>query len=271
MKKLVGLSCMVLLLVFALMGCSSPPAEIAFQDDVEDGVEQQAAAALSQAAAQTKSKIYQGKDYTVKVSAYDIGSVLVTSVSSVASGSSLPYPCQTVSELDSRAPIIVAGTIVNREFFAFDGAAYTKLDVEVSASIKGELVPKDKISVIRSGGYILIADIVAARDNASRFADVPEEQWAITYRAESMTGQEFPAVGEKYAFFLQPDESISGSYSPVNDYEGTFRMGTDGRYARYNPSEGYVPTTTYSGDRYDSKGNSVIDSFTLDELRHYFG
>jgi hypothetical protein len=271
MKKLVCLvcsSCVALLLVSVLAGCSRPPAETVAQDDGENSAEQQDDA-LSQTAAQDEDE--QGSDYTVKVPAYDIGAVRITSVSTTASGDSFPYPCQTVSELDAHAPVIIVGTIVGREFFPFDGNAYIKLDVVVSTSIKGKLVPGDTISVIQRGGYISIADIVTALDNGSRFADVPEAQWANTYLTEAITGQDFPVVGEKYAYFLQPGELVSGSYGPVNQYEGTFRMGTNWRYTRYNPSEGYVPVDAYTGDRYHSEGNSVIDSFTFYDLTYYFG
>jgi hypothetical protein len=251
-------------LVFTLTGCSN----LLSASDSQADLKQQNEITAFQSAAQN-----QGKDYSVEVSSYDIDPNIITPVGSIVSESSYPYPCQTVSELESGAPIIVVGTILNREFFAFEGIAHTKLDLVVNVSIKGEFEAGDIVTIVQSGGYVSIADIVAAQDNGLRFADVPEEQWASTYFVEFLAGQEFPTVGEEFAYFLKSGSLISGSYWPVNDYEGSFKLDANGQYyTRYNPVEGYVGSDNYASetDNGNTHSSNVINSFTLDDLLNYF-
>lgn len=270
-KKLIGLSCAALLLVFALTGCSNTVSET----DSLGNVERQSNAS-SQGAIPSQS---QGQDYTIEVPAYDIDDATITPAGSALSEASFAYPCQTISQLDTHSSAIIAGTIADREFFSYDGNAYTKLNIAIDQCVKGDFVSGDVISVVQLGGYISIADIVAVQDNGFRFADIPQEQWATTYFMESLEGDGFPEIGEQYAYFLQPEPLFSGAYFPVNEYESTFFMGADGKFARHNPVEGYVvsegefsATLKANGETYpNNAGNEVIDSFTLDDLFSYFG
>lgn len=252
MKKLAVLLCAALLLVFVLSGCSRSLTELDSSDKMQGDQPQSSAPD-------------KGQDYTVEVSAYDIDPAIVVPIGLIASENSYPYPCQTVSELDNGSFVIITGTIVRREFFAFEGIAHTKLDIEVNTSIKGEFSPGDKLSIVQSGGYVSIADIVAAQDNGFRFAEVPEDEWATTYFFEPLMEQEFPNVGEEYAYFLQTGSLIAGSYWPANDCEGAFKLEPSGYYTRYNPVEGYLANDI------GSDTGSVINSFTLEELFVSFG
>lgn len=271
-KRIIGLSLAALLFAFVLPGCSNPISATNSQGSIAE----RDSAALSEDSAPQQR---QGQDYTVEVPAYDIDSASIALAGSAMAEGSFPYPCQTVSQLDEHSSAIITGTVTNREFFSHDGLAYTKLDVVIDQCVKGDFLPGDIISVVQYGGYISIADIAATRDNGFRFADVPEDQWATTYFKQSSTGDDFPEVGEWCAYFLETDPLFPEAYIPINDYEGTFFMGVDGRFVRHNLAEGYVPddgeasaTLKANGDEYpNNAGNEVIDSFTLDDLFSYFG
>jgi hypothetical protein len=286
MKKLIAPMFAFLLLVFALAACSNPISEVDASDndgEAQNDIAQPQDTIPSEDVVPPQDEAppqRPGQDYTIEVAAYDIDEAAVTPAGSIFSQSSRPYACQTVSQLDAYSVAVVEATIINREFFAFSGIAYTKLDIFINTSIKGEFVPGDTLSIIQSGGYVSIADMVAARNNGLRFTEVPEDQWATTYFVESADGNDFPEVGEQYVYFLHIVTLGDEMYWPLNEAEGTFKLDEDGRYARNNPFKGYVPNHELefsslfkpNGDLYpNAMGNSVINSFSLDELFEYFG
>jgi predicted small secreted protein len=202
-----------------------------------------------------------GTDYTIAVDSYVLEPDTVEPAVNSYSEASYLSPAQTVSDLDELSPLVVTGTVDSIEFFSNTGFAYIKVDFVIDNSIRGRLVPGDRISVVLLGGYISIQDHVDAFQNGFRFDNVPKEEWATTYICEGAPAWGFPEPGDKYAYFLAESTKFEKAYRAVQSDETIFKDDGSGRYTRINPFDGYIPPD----------GEEVIDSFTIDDLNRYFG
>jgi hypothetical protein len=208
-----------------------------------------------------KTSAMLGTDYTVTVPSYDINPADVQPAVQVFVEYCYSKLSQTTKELDEDSQWIVKGTVVNVEFTHSGPLPYIKMDFQIDESIKGGLEPGDTISVFRNGGFISIADVVAARNSAVRYETIPEDEWATTFQEEYPSGTGYPEVGDSFVFFLSTEEMFPGAYFPAGLDQCIFKADDQGSFTRVNPISEYS----------DAEGFSVIDSFTIDELYQYFG
>jgi len=208
----------------------------------------------------TEQNPLKGRDFSLLVNNYSIDKKAHSPYMSMFSELSFAQPCQTISELDKTSEHIVVGTVVSKDYFSYDGNAYTKIDLVLTHVIKGKFREGDKISVIQMGGYISIEDMVSSRDNGFRFADVPQDKWSSTYLWEETEGLPCPEPGQQVLYFLLEWNAFENGLVPCNDYEGVFIDDGKGVFSRYDSSEGYK-----------SKEESlIINSFTLESVLKYF-
>ena len=210
----------------------------------------------SYSTAQTDAFAIKGTDYTIEVNSYSFDKK-PTPYMFVESESSFAFPARTLSELDKHMTDVFEGRIIRIEYLSIYGNPYMKLDIEVGASLKGNLVEGDAVSVVLYGGYISIADIVKVHDTGFRFKEVPESEWATTFFWADPEYAETPTIGTRYVFFTCPSgDFLPGAYSPMNRGMGVFKQTNNGTYAR-------VPFDGEGSERH-------FNEFTLGELIEYY-
>lgn len=136
---------------------------------------------------------------------------------------------------------IVRGTVKKVVFTQFDGVAWTKADMLVTDSLKGDFQKGDLISVFIPGGYISLADHIAAYDNAFRYENLTPKEIENTIIKDTVNGERFAQVGDDYIYCLV--KTIEGSPLPDNAYE---RVSSYGQLA-INNSGNYVQERFESG------------------------
>lgn len=146
-------------------------------------------------------------------------------------------------ELDSLIQVsdaIVRGTVKNVVFTQFDGIAWTKADLLITESLKGEFQKGDLVSVFILGGYIPLADHIKAYDNAFRYEGLTPEEIQNTVLKETVNGESFAQVGDDYIYCLVKTSKDSplpdGAYERVSSY-GQFAIDQEGDYIQNGVGE----------------------------------
>lgn len=130
-----------------------------------------------------------------------------------------------LDSLSEQAAEIVAGTVKKVTYDVVDGEIWTNLDISITDVFKGKLVKKDKISVYRLGGYILLKEYQKYHDDVERFG-IDAKEISHTLLKQVCEGEEFPQVGEESVYYLNKEtandllpkgayERISGKYGEL--------------------------------------------------------
>lgn len=146
-------------------------------------------------------------------------------------------------ELDSliqASDAIVRGTVKNVVFTQFDGIAWTKADLLITESLKGEFQKGDLVSVFILGGYISLADHIQAYDNAFRYEGLTPEEIQNTVLKETVNGESFAQVGDDYIYCLvktlEDSPLPDGAYERVSSY-GQFAIDQEDNYIQNGVGE----------------------------------
>lgn len=89
-------------------------------------------------------------------------------------------PAITLEKLQENSSAVVTGTITDIGYVARSAIPFIFATVTVDEALKGDLASGDKISLMQHGGYITIAETVAAMNNPNDFSMVPEDEWDST-------------------------------------------------------------------------------------------
>jgi hypothetical protein len=258
---LVSRSGALLLLVFAtllLAACSAPQSA---SGEVSTGGGD----------AQELLPVAEGTDYTVeRTEAYWVDTDTATVGMRMDSGEAeYAIGSSSVAQLRDNSEVIVLGTVENVRYVCDGGLPHIFWDLRIADALKGAVGVGDRITLAQMGGYISIADYVAAMNDPFDFQEFPEDEWASTWIVFTPAENAWPQEGKEYAYFLvdndvwAPGSEILGdTYTPLCDAEGSFAKTDDGSYVRPSNSEGI----TVEGD-----ASPIQDSFTLDDLHRYFG
>lgn len=245
--------CFVAATVVALSGCSS---------------------SIESNKAKTSSPIINGinvanvdipakRDLTIQVEEFNMAGQKdkIKTARQVALSPSFATSCETLKDLYQNSPGIVQCSIQKVAFTVKDGMPYTKMDVKIADSLKGDLQSDDLVSIVQVGGYMTLQDEVEAFHDEVRFPGLTEDQRKETIIEKKTTSESYPQAGESYVFFLMPSDNFAGAYTPVNDYECRYQLGGDGYYSRYVPEGSEQPKVNVEG-----KIQSA-DSFTYEWLK----
>ncbi|MCI8359985.1 MAG: hypothetical protein HFE86_01440 [Clostridiales bacterium] len=183
-------------------------------------------------------------------------------------------PCETLAELGEKSTDVVQGKIVGVEYFHMTTMPYTKIDIQVQETLKGELQTGDTVSAYKLGGYIQLKH--SDPDIQERYPEITEAEMENTVFDYRIDGDPHPAVGQEGVFFLRPKlgDMPEGLYLITDGYDGQFIKRADGNYARHydgNASfeqeqglSGYSlddPASAYETDRSQAKGLNGVLSY----------
>lgn len=110
--------------------------------------------------------------FSYDISSYDKADVLKTTVSLGPKDLLIDTLWDPhIHALSHDASIVIRGKVKNIEYTSFDGTAWTKLDIIVTDSLKGNLIKKDIISVYKLGGCIPLAEKLKYYDDRRRYEE----------------------------------------------------------------------------------------------------
>ncbi len=183
------------------------------------------------------SSIKMTRDLSVKTekvySAPGSGANIIGNASQV----DVAYP-EDLKTQTSVSEYVIRGTVQNVTFTSFQGIAWTKSEVLITDSFKGDLKVGDLITVFNLGGYIPLSDHIAAFDDAFRFSDLSAEQIKNTYLNEITDGEKVIQKSDDLILCLV--EPVEGSPLPEGSYE---RLSYAGQL-RAEGNEKFVQTLT---------------------------
>jgi hypothetical protein len=157
----------------------------------------------------------------------------------------------TLTQLSHAADIIVRGEIVDISYLDFDSTAYTRVTLEVSRCLKGDLAAGAQITIVEVGGITSLATI-----KGDKFG-TPTQQDADTKVSVQLEGAPLAQVGDKCVYFLGTGSIgvVPGTYYvPLGAFQGRFNI-ANGLAKRFVPSD-------WQGNRYTSL--SIADT-TFDQ------
>lgn len=128
-----------------------------------------------------------------------------------------------LKELISVSDDVIRVKVQNVTFTSYEGVAWTKADVLVTDSFKGDLKIGDVISVFTLGGYIPLSDHIEGHNDAFRFNDLSAEEIKKTFLKETIDGEKMIEKSEDLILCVvkTPEDSPlpNGAYERIS-YSG---------------------------------------------------
>lgn len=249
---------MVCLLTFSLAGCGSDLSTSGQADTSLDS--------------QTDHTADLGRDMTVHLD--ETLDLTGKQIELSYSMSNRLAPCETLEELGAESTAVIQAKIVGVDYFRMTTMPYTKIDLQIITSLKGELKEGDKISAYKLGGYIQLKH--SDPDIQQRYPEVTDEEMENKVFDRRIDGDPHPTVGQEGVFFLKPKvgDMPEGLYLITDGYDGQFMKRTDGNYARhyegnasFEQNQGLVgyslddPGSAYETDRSQQTGLNGVLSY----------
>ena len=148
------------------------------------------------------------------------------------------YESISLEDLCTYADAAVRGRVVDSCNVVYDDNGYTAYTIQVDQSYFGQVQTGGAVTMLMTGGYVPLANVIRANDMADRFSDIPEAEWETTLVHQSVLGSLMPEEGQEYVFFLTRDNRFPGCYFPFNDGEGILRLSdSEGVYHRMVENE----------------------------------
>ena len=122
-----------------------------------------------------------------------------------------------LKELISVSDDVIRVTVQNVTFTSYEGVAWTKSDVLITDTFKGDLKIGDVISVFTLGGYIPLSDHIKGHDDAFRFKDLSAEEIKTTFLKETIDGEK--AIEKSEDLILCVVQTPKDSPLPDGAYE----------------------------------------------------
>jgi hypothetical protein len=178
-----------------------------------------------------------GRDLTIRVKELDITGHedQISNAQKVMVSQSFATSCATLKDLYRNCPEIVRCTVTKSAFTVHEGTPYTKIDVKVTDSLKGDLSAGDMITVMQMGGYMTLQDEVDAFHDEAHFKQMTKEERQKIFIEKKTSSDNYPKAGDSYVYYLAKDNIFPGAYTPVNDYECRFKIDGNGNCTRNMP------------------------------------
>ncbi len=122
-----------------------------------------------------------------------------------------------LKELISVSDDVIRVTVQKVTFTSYEGVAWTKSDVLITDTFKGDLKIGDVISVFTLGGYIPLSDHIKGHDDAFRFKDLSAEEIKTTFLKETIDGEK--AIEKSEDLILCVVQTPKDSPLPNGAYE----------------------------------------------------
>lgn len=247
MKKLLGISLMLVILCLLFVGCSTAGKS---QSSVSIKKEQ--------VKTQAEDKSTTMIDNTVKFNnSLDISGKSVIISSEHINGADTSQNISEVVDLKQNSSSIIKGTIKKVEYIDYNSRPVTILSVLVTKDYKGKIQPNTLISVIKSGGYMSLKSFVDEREgkftivddnkqNLSQF-EIHKSDYEKGIMNEKSANDSITQVGDDNIYYLSSTDKNSGIL------QGCYRVtgGSD---------LGVFAVSGNTAKRYLDKGTEVKDT-----------
>ncbi len=94
-----------------------------------------------------------------------------------------------LKKLISVSDDVIRATVQDVAYTSYEGVAWTKLDVLITDTLKGDLKVGDVISVFNLGGYIPLSEHIEEHDDAFRFEYLSADEIKTTFLKETINGE----------------------------------------------------------------------------------
>ena len=231
MKKIIAVLIIMVIFTFVFIGCKSSLKE----NDTN------------------KKTVGIMRDLTIQLNKTYLGPVENNKIIKVDSIADSKYS-QDLKAIFDDSEEIIRGTVKNINYTSFDGIAWTKVDILVSESYKGNLKTGDLVSVFMIGGYIRLKDHIDYHNDKFRFSKLSENEINNTVIKEINNGMPFQTVGGDFIYCLV----TTPVFSPL----------PKGSYERLSPAgELYIDSNgNFIQDYYD-EGKKTSYNFSIEEVK----
>ncbi|KAF0092278.1 MAG: hypothetical protein FD141_462 [Fusobacteria bacterium] len=151
---------------------------------------------------------------------------------------------------------IIRGIVKNISYTSFTGSAWTKADILVTESYKGEVKKGDIVTIFMFGGYIKLQDYIKFFDDRFRFKDLSDSDINNIVLKEMDNGMPFLSEGEELIFpLITPAPHMplpKGSFERMSA-AGILDKTKDGNYIQNYYEEGKKYIYSHSDDEFMSK------------------
>ena len=156
-----------------------------------------------------------------------------------------------LKKLISVSDDVIRVTVQNVTFTSYEGVAWTKSDVLITDTFKGDLKIGDVISVFNLGGYIPLSDHIEGHDDAFRFNDLSAEEIETTFLKETIDGEKTIEKSDDLILCVvrTPEDSPlpNGAYERVS-YSGQLYAEDNEEFIQIITDSPGVTEKTYSYD-----------------------
>ena len=159
-----------------------------------------------------------------------------------------------LKKLISVSDDVIRGTIQNVSYTSYEGVAWTKSDVLITDTFKGNLKKGDVISVFTLGGYIPLSEHIKGHNDAFRFKDLSAKKIKTTFLKETIDGEK--PIKKSDDLILCVVKTPKDSPLPKDAYE---RVSYSGQlYAESNKE--FVQTITDSSHK-------TVKTYSYDDIK----
>ncbi len=156
-----------------------------------------------------------------------------------------------LKKLISVSDDVIRVTVQNVTYTSYEGVAWTKLDVLITDTLKGDLKVGDVISVFNLGGYIPLSEHIEGHDDAFRFKDLSAEEIKTTFLKETIDGEKTIQKSDDLILcVVQTPKNSSlpnGAYERVS-YTGQLYADGDKEFVQMITDNSETKEKTYSYD-----------------------
>ena len=156
-----------------------------------------------------------------------------------------------LNELISVSDDVIRGKVQNVVYTSYEGVAWTKSDVLITDTFKGNLKKGDVISVFNLGGYIPLSEHIEGHNDAFRFKNLSAEEIKTTFLKETIDGEKTVQKSDDLILCLVQTPKNSplpnGAYERVS-YTGQLYADGDNKFVQLITDSSETTEKTYSYD-----------------------
>ncbi len=199
------------------------------------------------------------RDLTIKVEKTCLGPDGKNKIINVDSIADSKYS-QDLKPIFDDSEEIIKGTVKNITYTSFKGIAWTKVDILVSDTYKGNLKIGDLVSVFMIGGYMKLTDHIDYHNDKFRFSKLSEHEINNTVIKETNNGMPFQNVGDEFIYCLVTTPAFSPL--PKDSYEklspaGELYIDNNGDFIQDHYNEGKKTSYNFSIEEFKAKIRSA--------------
>lgn len=154
---------------------------------------------------------------------------------------------------------VVEGTVASLSYVTEGSLAFTIADIEINDQLKGDdtLAKGDHVSVLYSGGYIPLRDLLSEDDGVSEiYRNWPDSKIDSTVVFQKAVDEGTPSIGDHAVFFLMKETKFpqwgDNLYALICGANAELLSADNGRTFEYKEIGNTGPIRSYSSEVIES-------------------